>query len=82
MQRIHIHRPRVGRERPWREVLLPDPRDPEVVGHPAHRRGHYRPALRWVDARRALSLRSPTPMPRATQSHDLPADMFFQSSLA
>lgn len=30
----------------------------------------------------ALSLRSPTPMPRATQSHDLPAGMFFQSSLA
>jgi hypothetical protein len=31
MQRIRIHRLRVRRERPWHEVLRPDPRDPDVV---------------------------------------------------
>jgi hypothetical protein len=31
MQRIRIHRHRVRRERPWHDVLPPDPRDPDVV---------------------------------------------------
>lgn len=31
MQQIRIHRPRARRERPWHEVLPPDPRDPDVV---------------------------------------------------
>jgi hypothetical protein len=31
VERIRIHRPRVRRERPWHEVLPPDPRDPDVV---------------------------------------------------
>jgi len=31
VKRIQIHRPRVPRERPWREVLPSDPRDPDVV---------------------------------------------------
>ena len=31
MEQIRIHRPRVRRERPWREVLPPGPRDPDVV---------------------------------------------------
>jgi hypothetical protein len=31
VERIRIHRPRVRRQRPWHEVLPPDPRDPDVV---------------------------------------------------
>jgi hypothetical protein len=31
MQRIRFQRPKVRRTRPWREVLAPDPRDPEVL---------------------------------------------------
>ena len=31
VERIGIHRPRVRRERPWHEVLPPDPQDPDVV---------------------------------------------------
>jgi hypothetical protein len=31
MQQIRIHRPKVRRERPWHDVLPPDPRDPDVV---------------------------------------------------
>lgn len=31
VERIRIHRPRVRRERPWHEVLLPAPPDPDVV---------------------------------------------------
>jgi hypothetical protein len=31
MKQIRIHRPRVRRERPWHEVLPPDPRDPDVI---------------------------------------------------
>ena len=31
VKRIRIDRPRVRRDRPWREVLPPDPRDPDVV---------------------------------------------------
>ena len=31
IQRIRIHRHRVRRERPWHDVLPPDPRDPDVV---------------------------------------------------
>ena len=31
MQQIRIHPPRVRRERPWPEVLPPDPRDLDVV---------------------------------------------------
>lgn len=31
MKRIRIDRPRVRHDRPWREVLPPGPRDPEVV---------------------------------------------------
>ena len=31
MQRIRIHQPKVRRERPWHDVLPPDPRDPDVV---------------------------------------------------
>jgi len=31
VQRIRIHRHRVRRERPWHDVLPPDPRDPDVV---------------------------------------------------
>ena len=31
MKRIRIDAPRVRRDRPWHEVLPPDPRDPDVV---------------------------------------------------
>jgi hypothetical protein len=31
MKRIRIQRPKARRERPWVEVLPPDPRDPNVV---------------------------------------------------
>jgi hypothetical protein len=31
MKRIRIDRPRARRDRPWREVLPPDPRDPDVL---------------------------------------------------
>jgi hypothetical protein len=31
MQRIRIQRPKLRRQRPWREVLPLDPRDPEVL---------------------------------------------------
>ena len=31
VKRIQIQRPKVPRERPWREVLPSDPRDPDVV---------------------------------------------------
>jgi hypothetical protein len=31
VKRIRIQRPRVPRERPWREVLPSDPQDPDVV---------------------------------------------------
>jgi hypothetical protein len=31
VKRIRIDRPRARRERPWREVLPADPRDPDVV---------------------------------------------------
>jgi len=31
MQRIRIHQPKARRERPWHDVLPPDPRDPDVV---------------------------------------------------
>jgi hypothetical protein len=31
MQRIRIQRPKVRRGRPWREVLPPDPRDPDIL---------------------------------------------------
>jgi hypothetical protein len=31
MQRIHIARHKVLRDRPWLEVLALDPRDPDVV---------------------------------------------------
>ncbi|HKA94954.1 MAG TPA: hypothetical protein VKD66_01710 [Streptosporangiaceae bacterium] len=31
MKRIRVQRPRARGERPWREVLPPDPRDPDVV---------------------------------------------------
>jgi hypothetical protein len=31
VKRIRIDRPRAERERPWREVLPADPRDPDVV---------------------------------------------------
>jgi hypothetical protein len=31
MQRIRIQRPKVRRGRPWRGVLPPDPRDPEIL---------------------------------------------------
>jgi len=31
VKRIRIDRPRIRREQPWPEDLLPDPRDPDVV---------------------------------------------------
>jgi hypothetical protein len=31
VKRIRIDRPRARRERPWREVLPLDPRDPDIV---------------------------------------------------
>jgi hypothetical protein len=31
VKRIRIQRPRARRERPWPDVLPPDPRDPDVV---------------------------------------------------
>ena len=31
MKRIRIHKPRMGREHPWHEILPADPRDPEIV---------------------------------------------------
>jgi len=31
VKRIRIDRPRARHDRPWREVLPPDPRDPDVV---------------------------------------------------
>ncbi len=31
MKRIRIGQRRVRRERPWLEVLAPDPRDPDIV---------------------------------------------------
>ncbi len=31
MKRIRIQKPRARRERPWREALPPDPRDPDIV---------------------------------------------------
>jgi hypothetical protein len=31
VKQIRIDRPRAPRERPWPEVLPPDPRDPDVV---------------------------------------------------
>jgi hypothetical protein len=31
MNRVHIERPTVRRERPWPEVLPLDPRDPDVL---------------------------------------------------
>jgi hypothetical protein len=43
VKRIRIDRPRVRRDRPWREVLPPDPRDPDVVRAKAlARAGHPR----------------------------------------
>jgi len=35
VQQNRIRRPGVRRERPWPEVLPPDPRDPDVVRAPA-----------------------------------------------
>jgi len=32
MKRIRIERPKLRRDRPWLEVLPPDPRDPDVLG--------------------------------------------------
>ena len=31
VQRTRIHQHKIQRERPWQEVLPPDPRDPDVV---------------------------------------------------
>ena len=31
MKRIRIERPKVRRERPWRDVLPLDPRDPDIL---------------------------------------------------
>jgi len=38
MKLIRIQRPKGQRERPWLEVLPPDPRDPDVVRAKALRR--------------------------------------------
>ncbi|HEY2690802.1 MAG TPA: hypothetical protein VGJ50_20340 [Streptosporangiaceae bacterium] len=43
MKRIRIDRPGVRQDQPWREVLPPDPRDPDVVRAKAlARAGHPR----------------------------------------
>ncbi len=39
VKRIRTQRPRARRERPWREVLPPGPRDPDVVWAKALARG-------------------------------------------
>ena len=44
MQRIRIHQPKARRERPWHDVLPPDPRDPDVVRAKALARAGDRPA--------------------------------------
>jgi len=54
MKQIRIHRPRVRRERPWHEVLPPDPRDPDVVRAKALARASAR-----VGGRTAKKSRSP-----------------------
>src|SRR5262249_20309757 len=43
VEQIRIRRPRVRRERPWHEMLPPDPRDPDVVRAKALARGSDRP---------------------------------------
>ncbi len=40
VKRICIDRPRVRRDRPWHEVLPPDPRDPDVARAKALARSH------------------------------------------
>ena len=44
MERIRIHRHKVPGERPWREALPPDPRDPDVVRAQARARAAAKPA--------------------------------------
>jgi hypothetical protein len=39
VKRIRMDRRRTRRERPWREILPPDPRDPDVVRAKALARG-------------------------------------------
>jgi len=59
VQQIRIHRPNVQRERPWQEVLPPDPRDPDVVRAKALARTGDR-------ASRRTARQSPSPRPADT----------------
>jgi hypothetical protein len=59
MQRIRIHQPKVRRERPWHDVLPPDPRDPDVVRAKALARAGDR-------AGRRTARQSPSPQPAET----------------
>ena len=53
MQQIRIDRPRARRERPWQEVLPPDPRDPDVVHAKALARAGRRTARPSISPRPA-----------------------------
>jgi hypothetical protein len=59
MQQIRIHRPKVRRERPWHDVLPPDPRDPDVVRAKALARAGDRAGGR-------TARQSPSPQPAET----------------
>ena len=59
MERIRIHRHKVPGERPWREALPPDPRDPDVVRAKALARAGDR-------SRGTTAKQSPFPRPAET----------------
>ena len=50
MKRIHIQRPKARRHHAWREVLAPDPRDPDVLRAKALGRSAH-PIRRWPRTR-------------------------------
>jgi hypothetical protein len=64
MQRIGIHRLRVRRERPWHEVLPPDPRDPDVVQAKALARAGDRAGGRTTRQSRSPARRNGIPLTR------------------
>jgi hypothetical protein len=51
VKRIRIHKPRMAREHPWREVLPADPRDPDVVRAKALARASDSPRPDGCDGR-------------------------------
>jgi len=67
VERIRIHMPKVPRERPWREALPPDPRDPDVVRAKALARAGGR-------AGGTTAKQSPSPGPPRRRADGTPMD--------